>query len=207
MPSTLARRSSSCNDPRPSAGDRRVSIGPGEKAGRLSRNVRSHDSARGRGGSHAVNPHDRSGDERTAGQAIPAFDCRTAAGARGLRAPSAAPAASASPARGRRRQLSAATSSGSPIAMATVANGLGICVRSQLFTSSAAGLEVKRHHRIAGRLRQPHRAGLGDARRPARAVDVNATGFPAAMSRFSCSTPFARRATSIRAPCRSRTAR
>ena len=58
---------------------------------------------------------------------------------------------------------------------ATVANGFGICVRSQLLQRPvAAGLEVKRQHRIAGRLRQPDGAGLRDARRAARAVDGEA---------------------------------
>ncbi len=58
----------------------------------------------------------------------------------------------------------------------------------------AIRFDVKRQDRMAGRARQPHRAGLRDARRPARAVDREPAGRPAARSRRSC--------TSARAPPR-----
>ena len=92
-----------------------------------------------------------------------------------LRARAAAPRATARARSIAAPSASAATSNGSPMAIATVENGLGICVRSQLLQRPVpVGLEMKRQHRIAGRLRQPHRARLRHPRRTARAVDGEA---------------------------------
>ena len=129
--------------------------------------------------------------------------------ARALRAPAAALRARAAPPRSPSSSASGGTSNGSPMAIATVANGFGICVRSQLFERPVAiGLEVKRQHRIAGRLREPHGARLRDAGRTARAVERERRRLARRHVALQLQQRLARRrATSIRAPCRSRSAR
>ena len=68
---------------------------------------------------------------------------------------------------------SGGTSSGSPMTSATRLNGFGICVRSQLCSSQMRGRPRCGHGRSGApvALGEPDGAGLGHARRAARAVE------------------------------------